>query len=68
KTNHLKRAKPRGRPRNYEINTILKPKDEKYFKQYYENVVKVKRNARILVPLLSIEIPSSEIPAPEIPS
>ncbi|MFM7981024.1 MAG: hypothetical protein ACKPKO_17075, partial [Candidatus Fonsibacter sp.] len=63
-----KEKQARGRPRIYEINTILKPLDPDYFKKYYESIVKVKIDARILVPLPSIGIPSSEIPAPEIPS
>ena len=45
------RKEGRGRPRIYEIGTITKPVDPDYFKKYYENVVKVKRNARRLVPL-----------------
>ena len=45
------RKEGRGRPRIYEIGTITKPIDPDYFKKYYENVVKVKRNARRLVPL-----------------
>ena len=45
------RKEGRGRPRIYEIGTISKPVDPDYFKKYYENVVKVKRNARRLVPL-----------------
>jgi hypothetical protein len=53
-----KEPQPRGRPRIYEVGTILKPKDPDYFKKYYENVVKEKRNARRLIPL---EVPS-EVP------
>ena len=45
------RKEGRGRPRIYEIGTITKPIDPDYFKKYYENVIKVKRNARRLVPL-----------------
>ena len=45
------RKEGRGRPRIYEVGTITKPIDPDYFKKYYENVVKVKRNARRLVPL-----------------
>ena len=45
------RKEGRGRPRIYEIETITKPIDPDNFKKYYENVVKVKRNARRLVPL-----------------
>lgn len=46
-----KERKARGRPRIYEVGTILKPVDPDYFKKYYENVIKEKRNARRLVPL-----------------
>jgi len=46
-----KEKRPRGRPRIYEIGTILKPLDPDYFKKYYETVIKEKRNARRLVPL-----------------
>lgn len=46
-----KEKQPRGRPRIYEIGTILKPLDPDYFKKYYETVIKEKRNARRLVPL-----------------
>ena len=45
------RKEGRGRRRICEIGTINKPIDPDYFKKYYENVVKVKRNARRLVPL-----------------
>ena len=45
------RKEGRGRPRIYEVGTITKPIDPDYFKKYYENVIKVKRNARRLVPL-----------------
>ena len=58
KTNHQKKKQARGRPRIYEVGTILKPKDPDYFKKYYENVVKEKRNDRRLIPL---EVPS-EVP------
>ena len=46
-----KEKQPKGRPRIYEVGTILKPKDPDYWKKYYETVIKEKRNARRLVPL-----------------
>ena len=51
-----------GRPRIYQEGTISKPKDPNYWKTYYLNVVKEKRNARRLIPL---EVPS-EVPS-EVP-
>jgi hypothetical protein len=47
-----------GRKAIYEPGTIGKPKDPDYWKTYYQNVVKQKRNAKRLVPL---EVPS-EVP------
>ena len=42
--------KRRGRPKIYEDGTIRKPLDPEYFKKYYQNVVKVKRDAKRLAP------------------
>ena len=42
--------KSRGRPKIYEDGTIRKPLDPDYFKKYYQNVVKVKRDKKRLVP------------------
>ncbi|MFM7980395.1 MAG: hypothetical protein ACKPKO_13865, partial [Candidatus Fonsibacter sp.] len=39
-----KEKRPRGRPRIYDIGTILNPLDLDYFKKY-ETVIKEKRNA-----------------------
>ena len=42
--------KSRGRPKIYEDGTIRKPLDPDYFKKYYQNVTKVKRDTQRLVP------------------
>ena len=42
--------KSRGRPKIYEDGTIRKPLDPDYFKKYYQNVVKLKRDAKRLAP------------------
>ncbi len=44
------KPKSRGRPKIYEDGTIGKPLDPDYFKKYYQNVVKVKRDAKRLIP------------------
>ena len=42
--------RPVGRPKIYENGTIRKPLDPDYFKKYYQNVVKVKRDTKRLAP------------------
>ena len=45
-TEEPKEKKPRGRPIIYDVGTISKPKDPEYFKKYYNNVVRPKREAK----------------------
>ena len=41
-----KEKQPKGRPRIYEVGTILKPKDIDYLKKYYETVIKEKNKCQ----------------------